>query len=558
MIDMRSGGRSRVVRPRRPDSLAALAEIDQRLLGVLCAHRVVTQDQLCRLFPRVPERTLRYRTRRLHELGLAGRSRPYRDRGSAPNHHWPTRRADCLMRGDPLPRGGERREPNPLFLAHAAALTDLYVVLATEAHTLDLKLHTLRREEEAREPFNDGTKNRSLAPDALVILEDPNGRRLWAFVEIDLGTMSHTRLRRKAALYLAYANANAWHGRHPFMPALLFLTTTTTRAYRFLENLATMHRRGSRMARPLGFPAVAGAVAWRPVSLLDHPCLADANGNSHLMFPDVLNLAREPYERAQAARREQERAERAELQGVLDNPTALRERLHKHENRLVEYLSSLGEIGAETLRLLLAGVQAPEHDERVAMGSIARDLDTRVLQSWLGELPPPSSATIYDVELLTEHYRRSQETAIAQLTHRHIEGPSLRSARRTLHGGSLLTHDALARLPADVERDDAGRIEQEQCRLAYEEWRECAARQLAREAGPLGRLTHSREQFYPQLNRKHLKVCSRCEETIYPGSNKPGMHLYNEPITCHYCTAPHGTRPYKPDHHAGKESETQR
>jgi hypothetical protein len=111
MIENRSSGRGRVVRTRRsdPPSAAALAEIDQRLLGVLCAHRVVRQDHLGRLFSDVPERTLRYRTRRLHDLGLAGRSRPYREQGSAPNHHWPTRRADCLMRGEPVPRGGERK-----------------------------------------------------------------------------------------------------------------------------------------------------------------------------------------------------------------------------------------------------------------------------------------------------------------------------------------------------------------------------------------------------------------------------------------------------------------
>ena len=131
-----SGGRARVVRSRRRSapSVAPLAEIDQRVLGVLCTHRVVTQAQLGRLFPHIPERTLRHRTRRLHELGLSGRSRPYREQGSAPNHHWPTRRADCLMRGDPVPKGGERHTPNPMFLAHAAALTELFVTLDTEAH----------------------------------------------------------------------------------------------------------------------------------------------------------------------------------------------------------------------------------------------------------------------------------------------------------------------------------------------------------------------------------------------------------------------------------------
>src|SRR4029077_4361242 len=139
---------------------------DKRVLTALCAHRVVRQDQLARLFPDVPERTLRYRTRRLHDLGPAGRRRPYREHGSAPNHHWPTRRADCLMRGDPAPRGGERKRPNPIFLAHATALTELYVTLATQAPAPGLALQSYPREGQAREPFEHAGKERALAPDA--------------------------------------------------------------------------------------------------------------------------------------------------------------------------------------------------------------------------------------------------------------------------------------------------------------------------------------------------------------------------------------------------------
>lgn len=66
-----SGGRGRVVRARRrPDPrVAALTALDRRVLEQLCWLRVVTQEQLGRLFPDVPDRTLRYRTRRLYELG---------------------------------------------------------------------------------------------------------------------------------------------------------------------------------------------------------------------------------------------------------------------------------------------------------------------------------------------------------------------------------------------------------------------------------------------------------------------------------------------------------
>ncbi len=49
------------------------------------------------------------------------------------------------MRGEPAPRGGERHEPNPLFLAHAAALSELYVILATAAPDVGLALREFRR-----------------------------------------------------------------------------------------------------------------------------------------------------------------------------------------------------------------------------------------------------------------------------------------------------------------------------------------------------------------------------------------------------------------------------
>src|SRR6204780_2731859 len=168
MTGKRTGGQSRIVwtRSRSTRNGHALTSLDQSLLGVLCAHRVVTQAQLVRLFPDVPERTLRYRTRRLHDLGLTGRRRPYRQKGSAPNHHWPTRRADCLMRGEPVPRGGERKQPNPVFLAHAAALTELYVAVITNARAAGFKRLGYQREGEARETFKDGPRERALAPGA--------------------------------------------------------------------------------------------------------------------------------------------------------------------------------------------------------------------------------------------------------------------------------------------------------------------------------------------------------------------------------------------------------
>ncbi len=182
---------SRRDRRTRSDRIASLSSLDLRLLRIVSEHRVATQTQLELLVEDIPARTLRYRAARLHRLGLVGRSRPYRERGSAPHHFWPTRHGDALARGAPPPRGGERSEPNPTFIGHAAAVTGFYVALARRlAH--GVRLACFVREAEAREQFQgrDG-RRRAIAPEARVELEDKQGRRLVGryFRAFEQGTM---------------------------------------------------------------------------------------------------------------------------------------------------------------------------------------------------------------------------------------------------------------------------------------------------------------------------------------------------------------------------------
>jgi hypothetical protein len=457
-----SGDRRRVVRPRRrfDPSCAALADIDHRLLGVMCTHRVVRQDQLARLFPDVPERTLRYRTRRLHDLGLAGRSRPYRESGSAPNHHWPTRRADCLVRGEPLPRGGERQTPNPVFLAHTAALTELYVTLATRAPSVGLELSIYRREGEARETFKDGMQERTLAPDAMVVLVDGEGRKLGTFVEIDLGTMSHARLRFKAGLYAAYAKSDAWRERHLFLPALLFLTTTVPRASRFLVALERALRDPARRYEsPPRVPlaAGAGALAHTPGRLLDEACLADLDGHEGLGLLDVLNRARAPHEQALASRREREEAEEQQRQRLREDPEAMREHLRRHERSLASYFEALGPVGVQAVELLCASTDPPSLDEREALRVIARDLGDALLEPGMSVLPAPGASVEGEVKLLIDSYRFVQRKRLQALTEKYGTGPRLREAHARLQSGELIGHLTLSGLRRDAERDTAGR-----------------------------------------------------------------------------------------------------
>lgn len=224
-------GRSRSSSMRTP----ALSDLDRRILDLLSFLRVLTQTQLASLLsPEIPPRTLRYRTARLAKLGLIGRTRPYRERGSAPHHLWPTRKGEAIAEGGPPPRGGERREPNPLFLAHAAAISELYVALKTRLPE-GLKLSGFEREAEAREAFRgyDG-KEHAVAPDACVQIEEADGRVLLGLVELDLGTMSARQLKAKAEGYGEYVEREGWRQRNSYCPPLLFLTTSEKRARSFL------------------------------------------------------------------------------------------------------------------------------------------------------------------------------------------------------------------------------------------------------------------------------------------------------------------------------------
>jgi hypothetical protein len=542
-----SGGRGRVVRPRRRSAspVAPLADLDQRVLGVLCVHRVVTQAQLGRLFPGVPERTLRYRTRRLHELGLAGRSRPYRERGSAPNHHWPTRRADCLMRGEPVPRGGERGRPNPIFLAHAAALTELYITLEAEAGIAGLSMQGYRREGDARETFDSAGKKRALAPDAMVILVDAEGRKFGAFVEIDLGTMSHTRLRQKAELYAAYAASDAWRGRHLFLPALLFLTTTDARAAKFLSALARALSHGPRQHGRRAFVAGAAGIAWAPGQLLNDARLADLDGNVGLTLTDILRAARAPYEQALAYLQEQADAEEARRRTLRDDPGAMRKLLIDYAYALSAYTQALGSNGEQAAELLRASTSRPSADEREALRAIARDLKQALPEPRANDLPSPGAAVREALALLVEHYRATQSQQVTALVDRHGVGPSLRHASHTLREGELLDHATLRHLQSDAEHDAAGRREQQELHMAYLEWRDHAARRLARDAGPLGRLTHRAEDFHEQLDHERLRACGSCGETIFPPLRDAGSFDSAGSPSCHYCREPHSTKPYQ-------------
>ena len=299
----------------------------------------------------------------------------------------------------------------------------------------------------------------------------------------------------------------------------------------------------------------AGALAHTPGRLLSEACLADLDGQEGLRLLGVLRQARAPYEQALAHRREREEAEEQQRHRLREDPEAMHKHLCRHRHSLGAYLEALGPAGVQAVGLMLDSTSPPLPDEHEALRVIARDLDLgdALLDPGMSTIPAPGAGVEGELALLIDSYRSTQQKRLQALTDQHGEGPRLREAHERLRSGELIDHRTLCSLHLDAERDTAGRQEQHERRLAYLEWREHAARRLAHQAGPLGRFTHRREDFYPQIDRQSLGVCRRCREVVYP-SDRASSHGDRRPA-CHYCHETYQVEAYREDAPTSTERE---
>lgn len=494
--------------------------------------RVVTQAQLERLHPDVPEQTLRYRTSRLRKLWLLGASRPYRDSGSAPQHWWPTNAGQALASGEPPPRRGERRAPNPLTLAHNAAISDLYVVLKMQAVEAGLCLVRFDREGQAREVFKtpDGREH-AIAPDVTVQLSDTETDGLLAHVEIDLGTMAHARLRTKLGQYLLYTEREAWRGRYHYQPALLFITTGHQRAttfWRVARGLAGSKRwADSTKEWELGLSADARSLE----RIVTGTRWADLTNDEALTLPQILRRARAPHDRRLADQRAADEKREAERNQLLREPEALRDHIRGSYSLRRALDARLDETGRIALALLLDGGEPINGDEREALLKLGRQIS--------GQLPADYSRTadLNDVEpdllaSLASVYRQRQREQVDDLMLRYGDLPLLRQTVQSLNGGALVTPNEAGALESDAQGQRATKDEQLALRDRYLDFREREARARAREQGLTSRFLKGAEPHLAAVDNEWLRFCERCDETLYPGeaASRP-------PTACPYCSS---------------------
>jgi hypothetical protein len=526
MAGRSSSGTGRTTGARSSAGNPSLSDLDHRILDLLSSLRVLTLPQLATISPEIPSRTLRYRTARLAKHGFVGRTRPYRERGSAPHHLWPTRKGEAIAKGEGPPRGGERREPNPLFLAHAAGLSELYVVLKTGLPE-GTRLAGFEREAEAREPFTTyAREERAIAPDACIDVAEADGRRLFGFVELDLGTMSHRQLKAKAAGYGEYARLEAWRHRNPFCPALLFITTSEKRARSFLA--ASDGEIGARML----VACVGLARDLRRCVVAPEWMVGDGEQTTDLL--DILRAARRPYDEAKARDDAERREEEAERDRLRSDPEALAERL-RGELRYGWGSDQLGQPATDALRLSLEGEGTQNEVERRALEAVGGMLAEPLALRLADREPTPSEREA--LAALVTHHRVAQIKCLDKAAGRFGEGPALRRRHRCLEDSDLLGADSLAGLAHDAEQDRESAAEQERLRQNYLRWREQEAKRLAKMEGFIARRRTGHDAFLAEVDRGALRRCSRCEEIAYPDPEqkpRPGgrRHVAGR---CHFC-----------------------
>ncbi len=306
-----------------------------------------------------------------------------------------------MVKGGPPPRGGDRSEPNPLFLSHAAGLSEIYVALERTLPS-ELRLARFEREGEAREEFTvlASRDKRAIAPDVFIEIADQDGQPLTAFVELDMGSMSHRRLAQKAAGYADYARAEAWRQRHPFCPGLLFITTTEGRARSFI---AAMRKQAGR--RSLLLTCACDLARKLERCAVDRRWLLGDEEEGMTDLLGALTEARRPFDELMERQAAKRRAEEEERERLRSDPETLAERL-RNELRRGWGSDRLGRIATEALRLSVEDEGGLNEIERRALEAVGGMLAEPLALRLADREPTPSEREALAV--LVAHHRASQ------------------------------------------------------------------------------------------------------------------------------------------------------
>lgn len=142
----------------------------------------------------------------------------------------------ALLGGEqPSQRVRHSSAPGTLFLAHALAISEIYVHLIQASRGQDFRVATFVTEPHSWWPQGDGT---FLRPDAYTLLATSTHQDCW-WLEIDQGTESITRIRDKCRTYIDFL-ASGGVGPDDALPRILFTTPDPYRAEVIAKEITKM------------------------------------------------------------------------------------------------------------------------------------------------------------------------------------------------------------------------------------------------------------------------------------------------------------------------------
>jgi hypothetical protein len=471
-------------------------------------------------------------------------------------HWWPSRTADAYARGLPLPRGGEREDPTEGLLRHAAAITGLYAAFHRLAPTLGWEVLSWSRETEAREEFPaSGDRTSAVVPDASVVIRAGEAH-YHALVEVDMGTMSVPRVARKLGLYAEWAASRAWAEHHPYLPVVLFLTTTARRAEHVLgkaeQRLSQASARAfeASEARLLDSLVVAASDAvHRPEAALADPVWRSRQGGSGRPLAEVLRPSWERWREAVEKERARADARRVRRERLAQDSEAQRRILQERwrDSRtggVEEYLMHVMALDPEdraALEALLEETSPMTETERRAYGYFLRrtGLDESDEPRDAREELPLNSEERQSIWVLRCLYLDRQRRTVAALHARHPYLPWVLRAIRRLDEGQILSGWSRRHLAAETEKALA-KLEEANERMAeYVRWREKAIEEERRRHGFTARVVvHTAERVGRRLDEDCLRLCPGCEQ-LFPVSEEERTLPWRKP-QCPHCGATEG------------------
>jgi hypothetical protein len=534
------GPQARRRRVSRSDARHQMTDTDRELVDQVVEHRVATTKQLAALLD-MPERTVRYRMEKLRLVGMVDRSTPPVVKGRSADHWYPTKNADSWAKGTPVPRGGERKAPGTSFLVHSAAITGFYVALLRLGKAR-WTLLAWERESEAKEHFEGRDRERKIVPDAFIVLRAGDAE-YRAFVEIDMGSMSMVRLGQKLEGYATYYREQAWKERHPFPPVLLVLTTSQARVEsvinRFEHHLA---RRSRYRDDYLAFdadrwePVIAACEFARdPETALGEAVWSGRGGVDGLALADLLDPPWQRWADEQAAARAEQQRRRQEEERLGRDPSARRAHLQQHvySGDLEKPIDVLDGQEAEAMFRLIRGSGAMSAEERAAFAFIERRLPGPDDQPYQYPDPkPPTDDERATINALVDYYLDCQKRRVAALYARYPQSPHLLRAIRHLDEGRLLSSTDEEFLERTIRNDLTTLKRNYGRKLDYISGRNKRVEEQRVQTPAIQRLLFDPHAAAIELDRSHLRYCSRCEQIAILSAADCD---YGGDMTCPFC-----------------------